>query len=424
MAAHLDEVARRGGRGYGLPLEVLWGAGEERLDPVTGEIVPRPETRATEGGGFFVHAHYGLRYVGEGLTVVGIFTMLMFAALITGLIVHKRIFKDFFTFRPNKGTRSWLDAHHVFGLMVLPFLLMIVYSGLALNLGGYMPAPEVVIPDEEKPREFPSPVTRPAVPMAEVVARAEAILGKGEIGGISIGREGEKLQIDVSRYWGTQYPIADRENSLQFDGETGERLPPENFTFGQAPAWKALWYLAGLHYAWFAGMNLRWLYFISGLVGCAVIATGLILWTTRRRARHERGAAETGRPAFGFQLVEKLNIATIAALPIAVAAYFWANRLLSFTMAERAEWEVHTLFLLWGWLAYYALLRPARRAWVELFALAAAAFAFLPVLNAFTTDKHLAATITHGDWALAGVDLTFLAFGAGFGGIAWVLRRR
>jgi hypothetical protein len=161
-----------------------------------------------------------------------------------------------------------------------------------------------------------------------------------------------------------------------------------------------------------------------GLVGCAVIATGLILWTTRRRARHEKEAAETGKPAFGFQLVEKPNIATIAALPIGIAAYFWVNRLLPFTMAERAEWEVHTLFFVWGWLAYYAPLRPAKRAWVELFALAAAAFALLPVLNAFTTDKHLAATVMHGDWALAGVDLTFLAFGAGFGGIAWVLRRR
>ncbi|MDR1646811.1 MAG: hypothetical protein LBR88_02095, partial [Zoogloeaceae bacterium] len=86
---------------------------------------------------------------------------------------------------------------------------------------------------------------------------------------------------------------------------------------------------------------------------------------------------------------------------------------------DRAEWEVHALFFVWGWLALYTLLRPAKRAWVELFACAAAAFALLPALNALTTDKHLAATIAHGDWALAAVDLTFLAFAAGFGCIAW-----
>jgi hypothetical protein len=146
-----------------------------------------------------------------------------------------------------------------------------------------------------------------------------------------------------------------------------------------------------------------------------------VLWTTRRRARHEK---ESTAPPFGFHLVERLNIATIAALPIGIAAYFWANRLLPFTMSERAEWEIHTLFFIWGWMGYYALLRPVKRAWVELFTLAAAAFALLPVLNALTTDKHLLATVGHGDWALAAVDLTFLAFGAAFGAIAWRLRRR
>jgi hypothetical protein len=35
-------------RGYQTALEVWWGAGEARLDSVTGEIIPRPETRVTE----------------------------------------------------------------------------------------------------------------------------------------------------------------------------------------------------------------------------------------------------------------------------------------------------------------------------------------------------------------------------------------
>jgi hypothetical protein len=297
---------------------------------------------------------------------------------------------------------------------------MIVYSGLALNLHGYMPAPEVVMPDEEKPREFPPPVVRPKVPMAEIVAQAEAILGKGEIGEMAIERAGEQLHISVRRHWGTQFPMGSPENILIFDGETGEQLHGV-YTFGQAPAHKILLILAGLHDAWPAGANLRWLYFISGLVGCTLIATGLVLWTTRRRARHEK---EGSALPFGFSLVERLNIATIAALPIGIAAYFWANRLLPFTMTGRAEWEIHTLFFIWGWMGYYALLRPPKRAWTELFTLAAAAFALLPVLNALTTDKHLLATITHGDWALAAVDLTFLAFGAAFGVIAWRLRRR
>jgi uncharacterized iron-regulated membrane protein len=262
-------------RDYQTFFEVWWGAGKERLDPATGEVLQRPETRATHGGGFFVHAHYDLHYLGAGMGtyIVGIFSTMMLLAIVTGLIVHKRIFKDFFTFRTGKGTRSWLDAHHAFGIMALPFLLMIVYSGLSARMWDYIPAPDVAIPDQELPREFPPPVVRPKVPIAEIVAQAEAILGRGEIGEIVIERAGGKMHVKVQRHWGTQYPFGTPENILFFDGETGERLHGV-YTHGQAPAWKALWYLTGLHYAWFAGANLRWLYFVSGLVGCALIATG------------------------------------------------------------------------------------------------------------------------------------------------------
>jgi uncharacterized iron-regulated membrane protein len=107
-------------RGYQSFLKARWSAGGERLDPLTGEVLIPPETRATHGGNTFLELHCYLHYVEHGLEIVGIFAMLMFIALITGLIVHKRIFKDFFTFRPGKGTRSWLDAHHIFGLVALP----------------------------------------------------------------------------------------------------------------------------------------------------------------------------------------------------------------------------------------------------------------------------------------------------------------
>ena len=55
------------------------------------------------------------------------------------MITHKRIFKDFFTFRPRKGQRSWLDGHNAVGVLVLPFHLMITYTGLITLMAMYMP---------------------------------------------------------------------------------------------------------------------------------------------------------------------------------------------------------------------------------------------------------------------------------------------
>ena len=182
--------------------------------------------------------------------------------------------------------------------------------------------------------------------------------------------------------------------------------------------------MLALHEGRFAGPVLRWLYFASGLLGCAMIATGLVLWTAKRRAKQDKRAKAGQKPEFGFRLVECLNIGTVAGLPVAVAAYFWANRLIPADFAARREWEAHALFIAWGLLLLYPALRPPPRAWRETLWLAAAAFALLPLLNLLTTDRHLGVTLPAGDWVLAGFDLTMLALGACFAVAARRVRRK
>jgi hypothetical protein len=108
----------------------------------------------------------------------------------------------------------------------------------------------------------------------------------------------------------------------------------------------------------------------------------------------------------------------------ASAAYFWANLLLPLELGNRADWEMHSLFLVWLALFLHAALRPATRLWAEQSGLAAAAFALLPPLNALTTDRHLAASLPAGDWVFAGFDLAILAIGLVFTAVAWHLNRK
>ena len=65
--------------------------------------------------------------------------MVMLVALVSGVITHKRIFVDFFTFRPRKGLRSWLDAHNALAVLALPFHLVITFSGLLLLMSTLIP---------------------------------------------------------------------------------------------------------------------------------------------------------------------------------------------------------------------------------------------------------------------------------------------
>ena len=47
--------------------------------------------------------------------------------------------------------------------------------------------------------------------------------------------------------------------------------------------------LLGLHEGLFAGPVLRWIYFLTGLLGTAMIGIGLVLWTVERKAKAAAG---------------------------------------------------------------------------------------------------------------------------------------
>lgn len=401
------------------PNEIWW------FDPLTGQEKALDPVRSTEGGEAFIRLHHQFHYmsVWTGIYLAGLCAFLALTTVVTGVVVHKKIFKDFFTLRPGKGQRSWLDFHNVSSVMALPFFIMILYTGLVYYSQHYLPFPGEIIERHQTERsQQPSrlPITeRPQIPIADLMTKAEAIFGSNEVGQLMVRRlDGQGLVIDLARPFGSQITRATTEaTTMRFDAVTGESLPILAGTDSGV-----VWYrvLVSLHEAWYANYPLRWLHFLSGLLGCVMIATGLVLWVVKRREKHAR----RGDAPWGVRLVASINVAVLAGLPVAVAAFFWANRLLPVNMAERAAWELDVMFIAWGWLFFYAALRPEKRAWVEIFWLAAAAFALIPLVNALTTDRHLGVTIPAGDWPLAGFDLTMLVFGALFATIAWKLGRR
>ncbi len=410
--------------------------GSETLNAHTGLPRQEVEPRETGGGAALYEMHYVLHYLpyDVAIYIVGACTMLMLLAILTGVITHKKIFKDFFTFRPGKGQRSWLDAHNVISVMALPFFLMITYSGLVFFLFNYMPAgaaalygpgkqQERVLIDElfgRDKREY-LPASRPQVALEELVQRAEAQWPGQGVASLTLSQvRGEPARIDVQRVTGGSVNVYDPV-MLSFAADGQPAVYPDK-THGPGKVHRML---VGLHEGLFADWWLRWLYLVAGLLGCGMIGTGLVLWTVKRRNQHlKRNDGAALFDAYGLRLVEVLNAGTLVGLPIAVAAYFWANRLLPVSMADRAAWEMHCLFLTWGWLFLYAALRPLRKAWLEMAWMAVAAYGLIPLINALTTDRHLGITLVEGDWVLAGFDLSMFGLAALFAYGALKIRRR
>jgi uncharacterized iron-regulated membrane protein len=355
--------------------------------------------------------------------------MFMLLAIVTGVIIHKRIFKDFFTFRPGKQQRSWLDAHNVLSVVALPFHLMITYSGLLFFATSYLP---IIVSASygtgEQQREgffdelagrhvapAAAGVEAPLAPLGPILDEAARRWGSDDIRSVDISHPGDiNARIWVARAMRT--PLYNSER-LVFDGVSGKLLAEELPLANTVSSFREV--LLGLHEGLFAGPSLRWLYFLSGVLGTGMIGTGLIVWTSARRR-----AQQAKEHSLGLRLVERLNVGTVLGLPIGIAAYFWANRLIPGDFAGRASWEVHTMFICWVLMFVHAHVRPLARAWDEQLWIVAAAYLLLPVLNVLTTERHLGVSLTHSDWTLAGIDLTMLLVGGVFAVIAFQRRER
>ena len=394
----------------------------EILDPKTGKPIEDIKVRATGGGYLLYRMHYKLHYFSDKTAywIVGICSMFMLIAIISGIITHKKIFKDFFTFRPKKGQRSWLDAHNILGVTALPFHLMITYSGLVFLMFTYTPIGLEVIYGEENEDLFfeeaygnnqqekieimPAANTAPLLPM---LAIAEQHWGQNNIGSIDIDNPG-RINAEVS--FTPRYSQTIVRSRMYFNGVTGALIEKDGANFAS----QTENVLLGLHEGLFAGPLLRIFYVISGLGGTAMIGTGLLLWSTKRKAK----LTQTDKKHFGIEVVDRLNLGTIVGLPIAIAAYFWANRLIPVDFADRQAWEAHTMYIAWAVMFIYPIWRPLNKGWFEMLSIAAAAYALIPIVNFLTTDKHLGATIAYGDWVLAGFDIMVFLIGVCFALIA------
>lgn len=398
-------------------------AGATWLDPHTGAPL---SARDTAGGQWLYQMHWKLHYLPEGVAqwAVAIASMALLLALVTGVVVHRRLFADFFTFRPGKGPRSWLDVHNIAGVVSLPFQLMISYSGLVFLMFSFMPliasawygpgpgAVRSLYADLFPPLAVAPAAGRPAplALLAPVLRDAQARWGGAPVATLDVQHPGDahaRIQV-VGSFAGGPVRTA---GILVYDGASGALLAERPAWRGAPVASRDL--LLGLHEGLFAPPVLRALYVLSGLLGCLMIATGLRLWTLRRSAGRGRGGSG----------VERANVAVLLGLPCAIAGYFWANRLLPVDLPQRAQWEMQALFVFWLALAVHAACTPPRRAWRLHAALAAAMFGALPLLNALTTARHLGRSLPAGDMVMAGFDLGMLALGAGFALLARACHR-
>ena len=402
--------------------------GYRMIDPRSGKVLADEQLKI--GSQFFFPLHYNLTLNYSvtangrdlGLWIVGVAGLVMLVALISGVVMHRKVFREFFTFRPTKNTRrSVLDLHNMSGVLALPFHFFFAFTGLLIFAGTYFPVTDTQLEPlhelhekiEAQETGLPHERSGVAAPLASVdamVAEAKRRWAArdmaGEVGYLQVHHVGNANSY-VSIFRAGSDRVALVGDGIHFKASTGEvlREEPPPSVVGSINE-----FLTGLHLQHFEHWLLRWLYVLGGLLGCVCIATGFIFFVEKRKRKH----AESGSQ--GSRIVDGLAVTTVTGMVIAALGMLVVNRLLPADLAGKGDWEKLAFWGFWIVALLHALVRSApvaqarmNPAWREqCWGIAVLAVAAVG-LNWLTTGDHLFKTMFADPyWAVAGVDLSLL----------------
>ena len=398
---------------------------QRTVDPRTGAALP--DDRLKVGSGFFYPLHYSLtlNWKGVGYWIVGFAALMMLVALVTGVVMHRKIFRELFTFRPKKTTqRSMLDLHNLTGVVALPFHFFFAFTGLVIFAGIYFPIGhtqlEALLDQHEKHEALETGLPHDPAGIPAKMASVDAMVKEaqrrwaekgmaGDVGLLFMQHVGD-VNGYVSVYRAGTDRIALTGEGIHFKASTGVvmREDPPPTAVGRINE-----FLTGLHLQHFRHWLLRWLYVLGGLLGCACIATGFLFFVEKRKRQHAKQGSS------GARIVDALGVTTLTGMMIAALGMLIANRLLPDVMPSgwplRGDMEQYCFWGTWVVAMAHAFWRTApvaeghiAPAWREQCLAIAVLGVAAPVLNWITTGDHLLRTIGNGYWPVAGVDLFML----------------
>jgi uncharacterized iron-regulated membrane protein len=438
---HRDPVLRMGA-GFGVPHPRDPHAhnhvhGEVTIDPRSGQVLTGDPLKV--GSEFFYPMHYSLHlhWKNLGHWIVGLAALVMLAALVSGVAMHRRIFRELFTFRPKKHSqRSTLDLHNLTGVVALPFHFFFAFTGLVIFAAVYLPVSETLLRPlaqahavahaahtglPHQPAGVAAPLASVDAMVLEAKRRWQARGMPGEVGFLTIHHVGDRNGY-VSIFRAGSDRVALVGQGVHFEAATGKVLreepPPTTVTAINE-------FLTGLHLQHFEHWLLRWLYVLGGLAGCVCIATGFVFFVEKRKRQHAGSGSAVSRWA------DAMAVTTITGMLIATVSMLVANRVLPGDWPARGDAQEGAFWAAWllamahaFWRSSPVLQARLSPAWREQ-CLAFAALAVTAVLlNWATTGDHLLQTLVQGYWPVAGFDLALIASAALAALAARRLRRR
>lgn len=364
-----------------------------------------------------------------GRWVIGIVTMMMLVILVTGIVSHRHIIADFFTFRRGKGLRSWIDSHNISGVVSLPFHLIFTYSGLLLIMYTLMPwgVEQAFKGDYQALGEAGG--SKRSVKYKVVDGLPSLTINWDE----SLPHALQALQRQLEQHWPrgvARYQIENpsdtpikiiayergadsllnRANSRRwyFSSDKSGIEYEQNSIVPSSYARLVYNFSTAFHLQRYAEPLQRLLFFLGGLVGTFMVGSGLHIWVKRRQAKRRASAASLK----GQRVVQSLNVAMFSGLPLAIVVGLWANRLLPSQLLGRANYEIQAFFIVVLLALIHAFCFSYYRAMAQQLRLLAGLLLGLFVFNVsilYPSNEFMVIAWWHSDTLVRAIDIVILA---------------
>ncbi|QER39718.1 PepSY domain-containing protein [Acinetobacter suaedae] len=399
-----------------VPVNILqWqdqnGRHQQLQNPETGVLLG--PVRETQGGDFFFKLHYTLYPLPStiGSLIVAIAALILLISLITGIITHKKIIKEFFVFRSFKGQRTLLDLHHITGIVTFPFYLVMAFTGLIILF--YLVFPwglseqygktgilkfynEMQFVEMAKPqpvKETMQPFHKFIIQLPEYAATG-ARLDKFDV------QNPNQSEALISFDYSYKNIITLNTPQYVFDANTAKQLQQTRNLSAVAQFASSTY---GIHLGYFASMWMRIILACLGIIGCVMLAAGGLLWQKKRM---------TNQNNISYKLIKHLNFFTFLGLPFASAIYLLVNRILPISENMLIPHQTSIFYCAWLSSIVFSLMLPIRQAIIVFMSIISLVLILIPVASFITIPvASLWMSLPELRWSVAAVDLACLFLG-------------
>jgi len=257
------------------------------LDQYTGELLSSPLPHDHFFTDWLLELHFNLLLQDAGLLVTTIFAILLLLLGISGLILHRKFWKNFFTLRWNSRLVVYFsDLHKMVGVIASPILLVLAFTGIWWNVVSLAHEIEEHAGGKEH-HVMTARLYGDDVSLDDMLNRAQHEIPGFQATYLTMPWE---PGVDFS-FWGhvptSNFLTSEYASVVTFNASTGEHV--SSFDIREASLGTVIVdSYRRLHFGDFGGLASKIIWCTIGLMPLALAVTGTTLWWQRRSKRRAR----------------------------------------------------------------------------------------------------------------------------------------